>query len=480
MPSSDQQYRLIPSNTNEELSLVLKEFLEKIIKVKIDEANEQINKETSKTINFSKERLKELLDMTNEEFELLQQELNITKLELEKCQKERIDDLQRYTIMNTDLSVRSLNIELQKQIEIVKRLSGILSHVVPMLPQEHQGSAVAAIERAKNIKPEEIEHMLNINMQEQQQLAAFNPSTITEETGDEQKLSTLQEELTNTKIELEKCQKERDDLLDKLKTISVKLRTLRENTCSSTSLSSDSSSSDSSTSSLDDIDDSKANFFFGSKYFFGIFTKDKQRVFTGGKGAVKMWDITERLFNSSAANASNDTSSGDDIGGSIETASNGGGRAASTEQWLPIATFQCLKDSYIRSIKLFPDASTLIVGGEARQLCILDVERGEIKQTFDCEAEACYALAISQDCKTCFSCCSNGVVNVWDLQSGERIVQLTGHNDGASCVDISGDGQKLWTGGLDNTVRCWDIGARQEIDNQTLESQIFSLGCSQG
>jgi len=71
--------------------------------------------------------------------------------------------------------------------------------------------------------------------------------------------------------------------------------------------------------------------------------KDGRRVFTGGKGAVKVWDITERIFNSSTANASNDTSSGDDMGGvgSVETASNGGGggRAASTEPWLPVATF---------------------------------------------------------------------------------------------------------------------------------------------
>ena len=25
------------------------------------------------------------------------------------------------------------------------------------------------------------------------------------------------------------------------------------------------------------------------------------------------------------------------------------------------------------------------------------------------------------------------------------------------CIDISPDGTKLWTGGLDNTVRSWDL-----------------------
>jgi WD40 repeat protein len=31
------------------------------------------------------------------------------------------------------------------------------------------------------------------------------------------------------------------------------------------------------------------------------------------------------------------------------------------------------------------------------------------------------------------------------------------YTDGASCIDISPDGTKLWTGGLDNTVRSWDL-----------------------
>ena len=66
-------------------------------------------------------------------------------------------------------------------------------------------------------------------------------------------------------------------------------------------------------------------------------------------------------------------------------------------------------------------------------------------------------------------------MNVWDLTSGERIVQLIGHSEGASCVDISGDGQKLWTGGLDNTVRCWDIAGRRQFSCQEIESQVNFL-----
>ncbi|XP_017689967.1 PREDICTED: transducin-like enhancer protein 2 isoform X9 [Lepidothrix coronata] len=51
-----------------------------------------------------------------------------------------------------------------------------------------------------------------------------------------------------------------------------------------------------------------------------------------------------------------------------------------------------------------------------------------------------------------------------------------GHTDGASCIDISNDGTKLWTGGLDNTVRCWDLREGRQLQQHDFSSQIFSLG----
>jgi len=34
-----------------------------------------------------------------------------------------------------------------------------------------------------------------------------------------------------------------------------------------------------------------------------------------------------------------------------------------------------------------------------------------------CNAQACYALAVSPDSKLCFSCCSDGNIAVWDLHN---------------------------------------------------------------
>ncbi|GLH14162.1 Protein groucho [Gryllus bimaculatus] len=166
-------------------------------------------------------------------------------------------------------------------------------------------------------------------------------------------------------------------------------------------------------------------------------------VYTGGKGCVKVWDISQPASKS------------------------------------PVSQLDCLqRDNYIRSLKLLPDGRTLIVGGEASNLSIWDLASPtpRIKAELTSNAPACYALAISPDSKVCFSCCSDGNIAVWDLHNQTLVRQFQGHTDGASCIDISADGSKLWTGGLDNTVRSWDLREGRQLQQHDFTSQIFSLG----
>ncbi|KAG7221771.1 hypothetical protein INR49_028845 [Caranx melampygus] len=165
-----------------------------------------------------------------------------------------------------------------------------------------------------------------------------------------------------------------------------------------------------------------------------------RHVYTGGKGCVKIWDISQPGSKS------------------------------------PVSQLDCLnRDNYIRSCKLLPDGRTLIVGGEASTLTIWDLasQTPRIKAELTSSAPACYALAISPDAKVCFSCCSDGNIAVWDLHNQTLVRQFQGHTDGASCIDISHDGTKLWTGGLDNTVRSWDLREGRQLQQHDFTSQVF-------
>lgn len=64
-----------------------------------------------------------------------------------------------------------------------------------------------------------------------------------------------------------------------------------------------------------------------------------ERVYTGGKGCIKVWDISKPKETSLAA----------------------------------ISTLECLEDQYIRSCKLLKDSGTLLVGGEYKDICVVDI-----------------------------------------------------------------------------------------------------------
>ncbi|MGH0121574.1 UNVERIFIED_CONTAM: hypothetical protein FKN15_040701 [Acipenser sinensis] len=160
-----------------------------------------------------------------------------------------------------------------------------------------------------------------------------------------------------------------------------------------------------------------------------------RHVYTGGKGCVKVWDISQ------PGNKS------------------------------PVSQLDCLnRDNYIRSCKLLPDGCTLIVGGEASTLSIWDLAAPtpRIKAELTSSAPACYALAISPDSKVCFSCCSDGNIAVWDLHN-QTLVRICLFK--CFCIDISNDGTKLWTGGLDNTVRSWDLREGRQLQQHDFTSQ---------
>lgn len=186
-----------------------------------------------------------------------------------------------------------------------------------------------------------------------------------------------------------------------------------------------------------------------------------RNIYTGGKGFVKVWSLDNSESNNEV-------------------------RAPKVIH-NPVAELACLPpDAYVRSCKLLPDGKKLIVGGEVPPISVWDlgaggspVKIGELKEL----ATACYALAISPDSKTCITCFSDGTIGLYDVHNLQLIGKFQGHEDGASCIDISSDGNTLWTGGLDTTLKSWNlnagkiVGEKDYVSKHKFNSQIFSLGC---
>merc|ERR1712004_568129 len=116
-----------------------------------------------------------------------------------------------------------------------------------------------------------------------------------------------------------------------------------------------------------------------------VSTKTK-KILTGGKGIVKIWDISDEL------------ESDHDNDGSSRSSSRNGSRSNSETK--EIHRLNGLPDgNYIRSCKIFSNGQKLIVGGEANKLSYWDLNAsgGPTKMTdLQLQAPACYALCIPE------------------------------------------------------------------------------------
>ncbi|XP_015493911.3 transducin-like enhancer protein 3, partial [Parus major] len=421
----------------------------------------------------------ESCDRIKDEFQFLQAQYHSLKVEYDKLANEKTE-MQRHYVMYYEMSY-GLNIEMHKQTEIAKRLNTILAQIMPFLSQEHQQQVAQAVERAKQVTMTELNAIIGQQQLQAQHLShaahgppvqlpphpsGLQPPGIPPVTGSSSGLLALGALGSQAHLAV-KDEKNHHDLDHRAPAASgvgfdphppMRAPGLPSSLASipgGKPAYSFHVSADGQMQPVPFPHDALAGpgiprharqintLSHGEVVCAVTISNPTRHVYTGGKGCVKIWDISQPGSKS------------------------------------PISQLDCLnRDNYIRSCKLLPDGRTLIVGGEASTLTIWDLASPtpRIKAELTSSAPACYALAISPDAKVCFSCCSDGNIAVWDLHNQTLVRQFQGHTDGASCIDISHDGTKLWTGGLDNTVRSWDLREGRQLQQHDFTSQIFSLG----
>lgn len=61
---------------------------------------------------------------------------------------------------------------------------------------------------------------------------------------------------------------------------------------------------------------------------------------------------------------------------------------------------------------------------------------------------------------------------MWDLKAMAMVRSFVGHTESVTCCCLTPDGQKLITGGLDCTVRVWDIAVGSQHIQYPFSSQV--------
>jgi WD40 repeat protein/DNA-binding SARP family transcriptional activator len=124
---------------------------------------------------------------------------------------------------------------------------------------------------------------------------------------------------------------------------------------------------------------------------------------------------------------------------------------------------QVVDKSHIIGVSYSPDGSRIATVADAQPI-IWDANRGEELLALPEQPEMVYSVAFSPDGKRLAIGLARSMGgSIWDVASGERVAQLSlEHRGSIQSIVFSADGQQIYTGSVDGTIKVFDAQTGQE------------------
>jgi len=117
----------------------------------------------------------------------------------------------------------------------------------------------------------------------------------------------------------------------------------------------------------------------------------------------------------------------------------------------------------IQRVAFAPDGRHVLFGGANGLLGLWDVDTGNVVRRFVGHTIYVDGVAVSRDGKQALSAGTEGTVRLWDMATGRELQRMAGHTDGLSSVAFSPDGTRALSGSRDHTMRLWDLRKGEQI-----------------
>jgi WD40 repeat protein len=125
------------------------------------------------------------------------------------------------------------------------------------------------------------------------------------------------------------------------------------------------------------------------------------------------------------------------------------------------------------SVALSPDNRLLVAGGSG--VVVFDLLRGELRAEWPAHLQPTDAVEFSPDGALLATGSQEGMAKLWEVGSWNLVAVLQGHLLGVHAVGFSPNGRRLATGSVgEEAVKLWDLGTGQEVLNLAWPGQLVS------
>jgi len=120
-------------------------------------------------------------------------------------------------------------------------------------------------------------------------------------------------------------------------------------------------------------------------------------------------------------------------------------------------------ENSVMSVAFSPDGKHLVTGTDYNTSVILDLEKGQKILTLIGHQNSISSVLFSSDGTRILTGSYDGKAKLWDLNNDKKILKITGVEDEITSVAFSPDGTRLATGSEDKSAKIWDLEKGEEV-----------------